>query len=863
MQWDIEQLFHEVVDLKSEERAAHFQSRQVPVEVREELEALLRHDAGPHLDFPVEPLGEACGPYRLIRKLGAGGMASVYLAKRIDGEIDHNVAIKLLRHGADAPWLIGRFLRERQILASLRHPGIAQLLDAGRTAGGQPYLVMEYVDGTPIDEYCERLPLRKKVEMALQVCDAVAYAHRNLVIHRDLKPSNILVDASGHAKLLDFGIAKILHAATEVTLTRERMMTPEYASPEQVRGGLQTTATDVYLMGAVLYKLLTGTSPHAFASPEESIDFVVCNKQPRAASEVRAGIPEDLDAILGMALRKEPESRYASMEALMEDLRAFLLWRPVRARSGDQWYRARRFLRRYWVPLTAAVVTVAGLTTGLLVADHQRAVAQRRFLLVRQMANRFFALDRDLSQLTGSTKVRHKLVSTSLEYLSALDREATADPELAMELADAYIQMATVQGVPIGPNLGEPVAAEASLKRAAALIEPILSRNPGDKAAMVMAAVINESRMILAENDRRSADAHTFATEATRMAEAVIALQDLTKQESADTTRVFLNAGLNRLNSHRYDEGIRVIRIAAEQSRRAGATLYEGQALGLLANGLRLQGNLEEALRTIRRAKTVVSGAKFPTAHHRQMALYGVYWREGMILGKEGGVSLGRREEAIHAFEQAMDLALQAAANDRNDADARIRVGTAARELGQVLLPSDPKRALVVFDQGLQALAEAKPTTKTKISTLQLLAWSSHPLRALHRIPEGQQRIARAFLLAKDTNRYPKQAIGPGTEAADLLYANAELEAAAGNNSRAAGIYRELVDKSAAAKAEPEADLANASTISHYYTRLAHLTAGEESAQWIARRQALWQHWQRKLPGNAFVAGQATMASAK
>jgi serine/threonine protein kinase len=192
-------------------------------------------------------------------------MGAVFLAKRADGEVEQRVAIKFVRSAAEETTFRDRFLRERQILASLSHPGIARLLDAGHTAGGQPYLVMEYIDGTPIDVYAETLDLRGKLRLFLLVCDAISYAHRNLVIHRDLKPSNILVEAGGQPKLLDFGIARILDEQTDRNLTKELLLTPDYASPEQVRGAAHTTATDVYSLAAVLYRLLTGRSPHTSA----------------------------------------------------------------------------------------------------------------------------------------------------------------------------------------------------------------------------------------------------------------------------------------------------------------------------------------------------------------------------------------------------------------------------------------------------------------------------------------------------------------------------------------------------------------------------------------------------------------------
>src|SRR3984893_2453649 len=258
MRRETEILFHELVELSPDERETCFRERRVPADVRAEVEELLHFDTGSdHIltecvsSVAARSLqsntatreGDRCGAYRLGRVLGRGGMGSVYLAERADGEVDRRVAIKLLRFGGDEPAFRDRFLRERQILANLSHPGIARLLDAGQTGDGQPYLVMDYIDGSPIDVYAKELDPREKVALFIQVCDAVSYAHRNLIVHRDLKPSNILVDSRGQVKLLDFGIAKILDGSGNQTQTRERLLTPDYASPEQVRGGVHTTAT--------------------------------------------------------------------------------------------------------------------------------------------------------------------------------------------------------------------------------------------------------------------------------------------------------------------------------------------------------------------------------------------------------------------------------------------------------------------------------------------------------------------------------------------------------------------------------------------------------------------------------------------
>ncbi len=331
MGFDVRSLFADVADLTADERERYFDKLQVPADVRAEVASLCRFDAhnvsltdciaeiaSEVLRPDLAPAaGDACGPYKLVRLLGKGGMGAVFLAERGDGEVDHSVAIKFIRSASDYPGRRDRFLRERQILASLNHPGIGRLFDAGHSAQDQPYLVMEYIKGVPVDEFASNLDLRDKLKLFLQVCSALAYAHRKLVIHRDLKPSNILVDANGQAKLLDFGIARILDDEVGGCGTMERLLTPDYASPEQVRGQAQTTATDVYSLGAVLYRLLTGRSPHARAEGDsEPVETIICSVDPSPPSRLNPLLPRDLDFVVAKALRKEPEERYAGVDAL-------------------------------------------------------------------------------------------------------------------------------------------------------------------------------------------------------------------------------------------------------------------------------------------------------------------------------------------------------------------------------------------------------------------------------------------------------------------------------------------------------------------------------------------------------------------
>ena len=509
----VRQLFEELATLTPAERERVFAERPVAQGVRAEVESLLSFDSaqGENLsacvaDAATEMLradeGDATGdwgPYRRVRLLGSGGMGTVYLAERRDGEIQQKVAVKVLGGGGNRPVWRERFLKERCLLALLSHPSIVHVIDAGHTSERQPYLVMEYVEGVPIDTYAARIAVPERLKLFLRVCEGVSHAHRHLIIHRDLKPSNILVDASGQPKLLDFGIAKLLDDTGEPTETVERLLTPNYASPEQLRGGSQTTATDVYSLGAVLYKLLTGRSPHETGSDTATaLEVITGARQITPPTRLNPELPSDIDYILRKALRTEPEERYASVDAFADDVRALLDWRPVAARSGDVWYRTRRFLRRYWLPATAAAVTLAGLSVGLYIANHERAVAQRRFLEVRQLANKLFDIDAEVRRAPGTTKARQLIVDTSLEYLRRLAADARGDPGLALEIGNAYMRVARVQGVPISNNLGQMEQAEDSLRTAEDLVQSVLAAQPRNRIAMLRAAQITHDRMILA-----------------------------------------------------------------------------------------------------------------------------------------------------------------------------------------------------------------------------------------------------------------------------------------------------------------------------------------------------------------------------
>ena len=436
------------------------------------------------------------GPYRVIRELASGGMGTVYLAERDDGEFRQRVAIKIVRGGFGDAFLLERFRAERRILASLEHPNIARLLDGGTTDAGLPYVVMEFVEGEPIDLFCRQreLPLRERLAIFQKVCAAVQYAHQHLVIHRDIKPPNILVAADGTPKLLDFGIAKLLNAdAGEVnTHTIAQVMTPESASPEQVAGRPVGVPTDVYALGVLLYRLLTGESPYLAALGSGSdLTHAICevpvDKPSAHASTLR--IPGDVDMIVLKSLRKEPERRYASVEQLSNDVQRFLDGRPVLASPDSLRYRTSKFVGRHRVAVAAATTLAVAVAGGVAttiwqarIADRERRQAQREFDAVRGLATAMLVeVTPAVERLPGSTAVREIIIRRGTEYLDALAAEASADDALRREVALGYVRLSEVQGNAGLPNIGDREAARRSLLKAAAIIEP-LARRP-DSAA--------------------------------------------------------------------------------------------------------------------------------------------------------------------------------------------------------------------------------------------------------------------------------------------------------------------------------------------------------------------------------------------
>jgi eukaryotic-like serine/threonine-protein kinase len=445
------------------------------------------------------------GPYRIIREIGRGGMGVVCLAKRDDGEYERFVALKLIRNGVQGAKFAKLFWRERQILAQLDHPNIARLLDGGTTETGQPYYAMEFVDGEPVDKYCQQysLNLRGRLELFIEICSAVSYAHRNLIIHRDLKPRNVLITQDGMPKLLDFGLARILADEAQLEATTAIPLTPLYASPEQMRGEALTVATDIYSLGVLLYELLSERHPYGNSEGTAATFWAALEKPPIPLRHQNGDVPADLENIVMMALRKEPERRYATVDALCEDIRDFLDGFPVSAAPDTVFYRFSKFANRNrWAVAVGTVALLAMIISGIIIW-REKQQAEMRFQQVRQLAHSVvFELGDAIEDLPGASRARELLIARGLGYLNALVKNRGHDPALTFELARAYMKIGAAQGDLQQANVGDREGALASYSEARALLTDLHRQDPSNRDVERSLALVDNDIVVLSPRAR-------------------------------------------------------------------------------------------------------------------------------------------------------------------------------------------------------------------------------------------------------------------------------------------------------------------------------------------------------------------------
>jgi tetratricopeptide (TPR) repeat protein len=702
-----------------------------------ELAGMLAHasDGGPRIARAIEDVagevsapdnwvGRRFGAYRVIREIGRGGMGLVFEAVRADDEYRKTVALKIAPFWRGRSAVAERFRLERQILAELEHPHIARFLDGG-TEDGVPYFVMEYVEGLPITAYCgaHHLDLSARLDLFRQVCGAVQFAHESLVVHRDLKPANILVSGAGEPKLLDFGISKLLDPLDEAgsTATIETQWTPDYTSPEQVRGRAVTVRTDVYSLGLILYELLTGERAQ-IADPTSALtlDRSICEIEPPRPSErglargdraLASRLRGDLDTIVMTAINKEPDRRYGTAAAFSDDIGRFLDGRPILARPSTAGYRAGKFLRRHRFGAAAVALIVVSLVGGLGAALFEARRAERRFQQVRALANAFvFDVHDRIQTLPGSTEARKAIVQTALIYLESLHAGAGGDESLTRELAAAYEKVGHAQGDPLTTNLGDTAGAIASFTRAQELLAPIARR--GDRPARLQLVSISAAlanvhqakgdvksatadllrgedlgeRLLLETPDDRVliaalADIHGSATR------AAIGVADTPRAEQEARRSVALTTRLVQLAPA--DREVR--------DHMASAHNALGQVLEVLD---RLEESAEQFRAGIAIREQLVADAPANVDYRRNLMIG--YGNLGDVLGFLLGHNLGDIAGSEAAFERAAAIAEWAREHDPADRRASFDLVNAKLRLGTMIADNSPD-----LQNGLHQLQEA------------------------------------------------------------------------------------------------------------------------------------------------------------
>ncbi|MGI8837151.1 MAG: protein kinase domain-containing protein [Pyrinomonadaceae bacterium] len=759
------------------------------------------------------PAGRRIGSYEIVREIGRGGMGAVYLAERADDQYHKQVAIKLIKRGMDTDFIVRRFRNERQILANLDHPNIAGLVDGGTTEDGLPYFVMEYIDGQPIDEYADtrQLSISERLKLFRSICSAVHFAHQNLVIHRDLKPSNIVVTEDGTVKLLDFGIAKILRAdqsqATEVT--DFRMMTAEYASPEQVRGLPMTTASDTYSLGVILFKLLTGRRPYYFRNklPDE-VARVICEKdaprpstvvgrtedQPKSAeskentltsasiSEARDATPKklsrqlrgDLDNIVLMSMRKEAQRRYASVEHFSEDIRRYLENLPINARKDTFSYHSSKFVRRNKIAVAAAAFVLIALLAGIAattwqarVARAERNRAERRFNEVRQIANTFlFEFHDAIENLPGSTPARELVVKRALEYLNDLTQESGNDPRLQRELSAAYFKVGDVQGRPNYANLGDYDGALESHRRSLVLRKGLAVENPHDaQVRLELAQSYDRVGEILAQTGSLTA-----ALESSRRG-----LEINEALAAAEPSNTAVLSELALLYRHTADV----------------------QGFPPLINLGDSKGAMENYLKSLAICEKL--SAENPGDREKIFQLASSYHRLGDLLAYTGPLN-----GALDGYNKGLALLEAASAAEPNDAKLKRDVGLLYTKIGKIhLISGDIEGALKnmrksqeIFD-GLVAADKANLTVLLDVGNIH--RWLGLTLTKTSDKAEALEHFRKALdifndLLAKSpSSATPRINLSrTHTNLAELFAATGEVERALDNSRKSLGFFKQM-----------------------------------------------------------------------
>ncbi|HBY62915.1 MAG TPA: hypothetical protein DEH78_24090, partial [Solibacterales bacterium] len=780
--------FGRAAEIPAVARPAYMRDHCTNTRVRSEVLALLEYDSDGFTQ-PASIVREAIGalrdapgaqrvgPFEITRLLGSGGMGAVYEAQRVDGEVRQRVAVKF----AQAPVLAGeparenahrRFCRERQMLASLRHPYIAGLIDAGATEDGVPYAVIEQVDGAPIDVYCAQSLAEQSevIRLVLKLCEAVQFAHRNLVVHSDIKPENVLVTADGLPKLIDFGIASDL--SPEAALTSARGFTPAYASPEQALGLAPTVATDVYGIGAVLYRLLTGSAPRTIrgGSLSQAIRQIAEEDVARPSS-LRPHLRGDLENILLKALHREPERRYGSAPELAEDLNRFLERRPVHATPDSTLYRARRFASRHWAILSLVAALAATLIFATAAAWKQRAVAIDRAAESRRLAEKLlFEVHDEIDGVIGATKAREKLGAIAVEYLERLGRERGDDPELAWERMNAYARLARSRGG-AAASTGDTASALAFASRALDLGAAVEARLTGGERRNKLFGLYQSLVPVFHESGHTAEHKETV-NRLLRLAEG---LDPARKAQAFLLQARYLDSvGARTESTEAFGQALALLRARPEKA--APDHAGESQLVSTLVGYGRAQaldgdfpGALASLQEAVREAARHSAAAPHIVRYSRQL-----YWSHialGDLLGSPARFHMGRPAAAMEQYGQARALAERLVAADPHNDAAKLDLARALGREAALLTVAQPERALERLNRAEEQVSATSAGNEYRPEwRFDLLIASVEPLARLRRFDLARAQLDEAGRLIQ-----PVEAAGKAVNRSAYLRAGEML----------------------------------------------------------------------------------------
>lgn len=850
---------------------------------------------GLRIELAEKRIGSRIGYYQLERVLGYGGMGVVYLAARNDEQVSKLVALKLVQQGRDSKFIRDRFRQERQILASLEHPNIARFIDGGVTFDDLPYYVMEYVDDAQsIVDYCRmnHVALMDRLKLFLAVCSAVQYAHRNLVVHRDLKPSNILVSKDGTLKLLDFGIAKVLSADPETAKlqTMVRMLTPDYASPEQVHSSNITTATDTYSLGAVLYELLTDLPAHKFRNYSNTeIERVVCREDPLKPSDAllegqataemvhrSRQLRGDLDSIVALAMRKEPELRYPSVQALMDDIGNFLEGRPVFAHKGTIRYRAGKYLRRYHIPIAAAAAVVVALLAGTATTVYQAQRAERRFQQVRQLASTLLNdFDRRIQSLPQSVELREWMATTVIQYLDNLAKEAGTDESLQRELAEGYYKVAQLQGQPSEANLGQSVPALDNYRKAMVIYSKLIQGKQKNGQILKELCFCAQNLGMVEAFSGNVSKAKEVLLQSKNYGQMLLELDPLMGHQCLSAS----NAGLFSVEMSMAnprgaipfvnDQLEHARAVASKDSKPAAKEDLIAGTLNL-ATAYLASGNPDAALRGAMEAQQTgeMAFGKAVWAKHRLR--FRVLDTMGDIYGNHRDINLQEDEKALAAYREALAMAEASYTRDPQDARYRRDVDRLLRKQALLLVDEHPGDAMSMAKRALDLSAinlQASPKNPEYIrdnADAWLIIGYAHEARKQYE--DAISFFNRALKLQEDMER-------ASPESRRFLREFEETHEATGNVLLRLDRDKEALENYERAEAvmvkllwerptDPYLlrDLSDAhQALGEYYRKQAHRGGPNEKANWRKaveyQKKCLetWTDWERKIAPSPYA----------